>query len=167
MNIKILKKYGLYLSWLIALVSTLGSIFFSDVLNYVPCNLCWYQRIFMFPLSILLGIAAYKNEKSIISYVRPLLLIGMVVAFYQFISEVFPSVALEVFCGEGKECVEGKVVVLGFISLAFLGFMSFLSIFCFLDLVLDFFFLKQVGRFFLILFFKLRHILHKYITLKN
>lgn len=73
----------LYIAWLIAVVATLGSLYFSEIRLFVPCELCWYQRIVMYPLSILLGIAAYYNDLKIKRYVLPIAI--MVESFHSII----------------------------------------------------------------------------------
>ncbi len=77
-----MKKYELFLPWLVALIATVGSLFFGKVLDKAPCTLCWYQRIIMFPLVIILGIAAFRNAYRIIIYVLPLSLIGLGISLY-------------------------------------------------------------------------------------
>ena len=73
----------LYLAWLVALVATLGSLYFSEVKGFLPCVLCWYQRIAMYPLVVLLGVAAFFSDHGIRRYVAPLALIGLGTALFQ------------------------------------------------------------------------------------
>ena len=80
-----MKKYALFLPWLVAVIATVGSLYFGKVLNLPPCTLCWYQRILMFPLVIILGIAAFRDAYRIIVYVLPLTLIGLALALFQVI----------------------------------------------------------------------------------
>ncbi|GJM71062.1 hypothetical protein HMSSN036_32780 [Paenibacillus macerans] len=84
-----LRDYGIYLAWLVALVATAGSLYLSEVLHYEPCRLCWFQRIFMYPQVILLGIAAYRNDRSIIPYVLPLSIIGGTISLYHYGEQKF------------------------------------------------------------------------------
>lgn len=72
----------LTVSWLVALVSTLGALFFSEVMDLEPCVLCWYQRIAMFPLVLILGAGAYTQDASSVKYAFPLAIAGWLVAFY-------------------------------------------------------------------------------------
>ena len=58
----------LYLAWVVALVATLGSLYLSEVLGYRPCKLCWYQRIAMYPLALMLGIAAFRDDLRVRLY---------------------------------------------------------------------------------------------------
>ena len=62
MSNKWLRDNGMHLSWLLALIATLGSLYFSEIMNFIPCKLCWYQRILMYPLVVLLGIAAVRRD---------------------------------------------------------------------------------------------------------
>ncbi|MFC6663971.1 disulfide bond formation protein B [Deinococcus radiopugnans] len=73
----------LYLAWLVALAATLGSLYFSEVRGFRPCVLCWYQRIAMYPLAVILGIAALNSDFKIRRYVLPLAAVGWVVALIQ------------------------------------------------------------------------------------
>ena len=61
----------IFICWLIASVSTLGSLFFSEIMEFAPCALCWYQRIFMFPLVILLLVGLFPFDKNVIKYALP------------------------------------------------------------------------------------------------
>ncbi|MCS0543365.1 disulfide bond formation protein B, partial [Aeromonas veronii] len=63
-NEKVLETY-LFIAFAAALISTLGSLYFSEIQKFVPCELCWYQRIFMYPLAIILGIAIFKKNYNI------------------------------------------------------------------------------------------------------
>ncbi|WP_034384458.1 disulfide bond formation protein B [Deinococcus sp. YIM 77859] len=73
----------LYLAWVVALVATLGSLYFSEARGFRPCVLCWYQRVMMYPLAIILGGAALRGDLAVRSYVLPLAGIGWLVALYQ------------------------------------------------------------------------------------
>ncbi|MVN89024.1 disulfide bond formation protein B [Deinococcus sp. HMF7620] len=72
----------LYLAWVVALVATLGSLYFSEVRQFNPCILCWFQRIFMYPLAVILGVAALGGDLRVRRYVVPLAGIGVLVALY-------------------------------------------------------------------------------------
>jgi disulfide bond formation protein DsbB len=73
----------LYLAWVVALVATLGSLYFSEIRAFVPCILCWFQRICMYPLAILLGVAALRGDLGIRVYALSLAGVGWAVALYQ------------------------------------------------------------------------------------
>ncbi|MBE3563987.1 MAG: disulfide bond formation protein B, partial [Hydrogenibacillus schlegelii] len=95
---------ALVLAWLVALAASLGSLFLSEVLRYLPCELCWYQRICMFPLALLLGIAAFRKDAGIVVYALPLSLIGGGVALYHVILQKIPQKGG--ICAFGASCVD-------------------------------------------------------------
>src|SRR5688572_10622372 len=69
-------------SFILALASTVGSLFFSEVLKYPPCTLCWYQRIFMMPLVFVFGSALWTNDNKYLKYSLPLTVVGLIIATY-------------------------------------------------------------------------------------
>jgi len=73
----------LYLAWVVALVAALGSLYFSEIRGFVPCILCWFQRVFMYPLAIVLGVAALRADLNIRVYGLSLAAIGWLIALYQ------------------------------------------------------------------------------------
>ena len=72
----------LFVAWLIALVATLGALFIGEMMGKTPCLLCWYQRVFMFPLAVILGVACYSGDAAVGRYGLPLAAIGFVIAGY-------------------------------------------------------------------------------------
>jgi disulfide bond formation protein DsbB len=78
-----MKRYSFYLAWLIATFGTLLSLYYSEIKGAEPCKLCWLQRIFLFPLPILLFPLIFKGKKEFIPYVLPLPIIGLAVAIFQ------------------------------------------------------------------------------------
>lgn len=77
--------------FLFAVVATAGSLFYSELAEYVPCKLCWWQRIFMYPMSVISFIALIKNDLSVKRYLLPLSLIGFVIALYHSLMQMFPQ----------------------------------------------------------------------------
>ena len=73
---------ALYHAWLVALIATLGALLLGEVLGRIPCTLCWYQRIAMFPLALVLGIACLVDDHRVGRYALPLALAGAAVALY-------------------------------------------------------------------------------------
>jgi disulfide bond formation protein DsbB len=80
-------EQGLSLAWVIATVATLGSLYFSEIMGYMPCNLCWYQRILMYPLVIVLGIATARKDLNQTIYVLPITIVGMCTSAYHYAIE--------------------------------------------------------------------------------
>jgi disulfide bond formation protein DsbB len=75
----------------VALVSTLGSLYYSEVANFPPCRLCWYQRIGMYPLAVILAVAAWRRDAGVRWYAWPLCLAGGLVSVYHVLVERYPS----------------------------------------------------------------------------
>jgi len=83
--LELIGPYGLWLAWLVALTCTVGSLYFSEVANFTPCTYCWYQRIAMYPLAVILGIAALRRDWGIRRYAVPVAGIGAAIALYHFL----------------------------------------------------------------------------------
>ncbi len=79
--------YELWAAFAVSALATGGSLFFSEIANFVPCELCWYQRICMYPLSIVTLLAALRNDYSIARYVLPLPLVGACISVYHLLVE--------------------------------------------------------------------------------
>jgi disulfide bond formation protein DsbB len=115
---------ALPLAWLVALISTLGSLYFSEVADYVPCTLCWYQRIAMYPLAVVLAIAAVRRDRSIRFYAVPVAVIGAGIALYHWLVERFPDLDAGA-CSVTIPCTLVWFEVFGFISLPFMALCGF------------------------------------------
>jgi disulfide bond formation protein DsbB len=118
----------LLISWLAAIISTLGSLYFSEVRHFVPCTLCWYQRIFMYPLAVILGVAFYRNDRGIFRYTLPLSLIGLVISGYQILLQKVPYFRQFEMCKSGVPCSADYLNWLGFITIPMLAFTGFIII---------------------------------------
>jgi disulfide bond formation protein DsbB len=116
---------SLLLGWVAALIATIGSLYFSEVLHYIPCTLCWYQRIFMYPLAIILGIAFYQNDRGIVKYVLPLSIIGMIISGYHTALQKIPYLQQFEMCTSGVPCSKDYINWLGFITIPILAFTAF------------------------------------------
>lgn len=118
----------LFLCWLIASISTLGSFFFSYVMGFAPCVLCWYQRIFLFPLVIMLAIGLFPFDKSIVKYALPLSIAGGLTALYHNLlySGIIPESIQP--CSRGVSCTEKYIDLFGFITIPMLSLLSFAAI---------------------------------------
>lgn len=121
------ERYSLYLAWLLALVATLGSLFASNVLDWTPCTLCWYQRIMMYPLAVILGIATWKQDRLVTRYALPLSVAGLALAVFQYL-EQFTRLDLSRLCQPTVPCSGHYLLVAGFITVPFLSALAFLSI---------------------------------------
>ncbi|PCN44328.1 disulfide bond formation protein B [Brevibacillus laterosporus] len=118
----------LVFSWITAIIATVGSLYFSEVMHFVPCTLCWYQRILMYPLTILLGMAVYHNDTSIYRYILPLSIIGMITSAYHYSVQKVPFMKGMSFCTQGVPCTGEYINWLGFITIPFLALVAFVMI---------------------------------------
>ena len=118
----------IFSAWLIAAVSTLGSLFFSEVMELIPCVLCWYQRIFLFPLAIILLIGLFPLDKKVVNYALPLAIIGLLFTVYH--SLLFFGVIPENLqpCSQGVSCTDDNMELFGFLPIPLLGLIAFLMI---------------------------------------
>ncbi|MES2272687.1 MAG: disulfide bond formation protein B [Chlamydiota bacterium] len=126
------RNYALYFAWVVALAGLLGSLYFGEMMNVEPCHLCWYQRIALFPLALLLGIAAYKDDRNIIPYAMPLVIFGGLFAFYHALAQQFPSLHSSHVCGPNAPCTSPGFSFLGFLTLPLLSGIGFVLIGSFL-----------------------------------
>ena len=120
-----LGTYGLYLAWLVAILATGGSLYFSEIRLFVPCSLCWYQRILMYPLVIILGLASFRQSTVIVPYVLPLSVLGMGVSLFHYLEQKVPGFGAPAVCRSGVPCGTEYINGLGFITIPFLALVAF------------------------------------------
>lgn len=115
----------LFVCWLLATAATLGSLFFSEVMALPPCSLCWYQRIFMFPLPILLLMGLFPLDAKVVRYALPLALAGWAIAAYHTLLQlgVIPESAAP--CSQGVSCSSAYLELFGFVSIPVLSLLAF------------------------------------------
>ncbi|WP_047980636.1 disulfide oxidoreductase [Ornithinibacillus contaminans] len=115
----------LYFSWITSIIATIGSLYFSEIKGFVPCELCWYQRIFMYPVPIILGIATFFKDFSVIKYVLPLSILGNFISLYHYLLQKIPGLIEIKPCHSGVPCNLEYINVFGFITIPLLSFISF------------------------------------------
>lgn len=111
----------------VAIAATAGSLYFSEVANFAPCKLCWWQRIAMFPLSMTLSIAAIRRDLTARWYVLPAAALGLCVSVYHYVIEWFPTLE-KTSCSLEAPCTQVWFRTFGFSSLAFMAGCGFISI---------------------------------------
>jgi disulfide bond formation protein DsbB len=119
----------LFLCWLLVSVSATISIFFSSVLAYQPCVLCWYQRICLFPLIFIFAAGLFPTfDKSVIKYALPLTIVGGLTALYHTL--LYAGIIPENIqpCSQGVSCTEKYFELFGFISIPMLSFFAFATL---------------------------------------
>ncbi len=112
--------------WLVAATSTLGALFFSEVMDLPPCVLCWYQRIFMFPLALLLPIGLFPFDPKIVRYALPLSAVGGSIALFHVLLTwgLIPENVKP--CAQGVPCGVNQIEWFGFVSIPLLSLACFL-----------------------------------------
>jgi disulfide bond formation protein DsbB len=119
---------ALWIGFLVAATATAGSLYFSEVANFEPCRLCWYQRIAMYPLSLILLVAAIRRDHSVRWYAGPLAACGAVISTYHYLVEWHPRLEGSGVCELTTPCTLIWFRELGFVTLAFMALCGFLTI---------------------------------------
>lgn len=120
-------KNGIALAFIISLLSTCGSLFYSNVAGFEPCALCWLQRIFMYPLVIILAAALIKKSGQIIDYIIALPVIGLLIALYHNYIYYFAVSGCQ-FAGKGVSCTQRYVFEFGYITIPLMSLTASVAI---------------------------------------
>ncbi len=115
---------GLWLAFAVALVTTLGSLYLSEIAHFVPCKLCWYQRIAMYPLTFTLFVAALRRDRRVAWYVLPVSVVGAGIAAYHTQLQAYPHQHSS-FCTTTEPCTVRYVWEFGFVSIPFMALAAF------------------------------------------
>ena len=119
---------ALWLAFVVALVATLGSLFLSEYSDFIPCRLCWFQRIAMYPLVVvLLGAALRRDVRGAFFYGLPLAVIGGIVAVWHLYIEANPE-AESAACRVGAPCSTKWIDVFGYVTIPTLALTAFAAI---------------------------------------
>lgn len=118
----------LFSAWAVSAVAMLGSLYFSEIRGFVPCELCWVQRIFMYPLVIILGVANFRRDAAVIYYALPLSVIGGTVSIFHYLIQKVPAFSQVSPCTDGVPCSGEYINWLGFMTIPFLALIAFASI---------------------------------------
>lgn len=118
---------GLWAAWLVALVSTAGSLVYSEVIGYIPCRLCWFQRIAMYPMSVILLVGAWRKDMAAKFYALPLALAGLATSIWHFTVQNIPSLDGNA-CDPNAPCTFKEFEVFGFITIPFMAGAGFILI---------------------------------------
>ncbi len=117
-----------YAAWMIALIATAGSLFFSEVMELPPCVLCWYQRIAIYPLVVIIGIGIATRDTRWKTYALPITLIGLIISIYHnllYYGLISESLAP---CTQGISCTSRQIEWLGFITIPLMALTAFVSL---------------------------------------
>lgn len=128
-----LQRNALALAFIVAFVATAGSLFYSEIIGFEPCKLCWLQRIFMYPQVILLGLALWKRDRGIAIYSIALSIIGVIIAAYHYLLQLgfAPSLPCSAV-GYSVSCSQKFVLQFGYITIPMMALTAFIMIILFL-----------------------------------
>lgn len=121
-------------AWIVAVLSTFAALFIGEVMGRTPCNLCWFQRAFMFPLAVLLAIACYGSDFGVWRYALPLAVIGWLIALYHSLLHAGIIQAGLEPCGAGPSCSGADMLILG-VPIPLLSLGAFTAIITLLEFV--------------------------------
>jgi disulfide bond formation protein DsbB len=126
-------QYGPYLAFGTALTAMLGSLYYSEIAGFVPCTLCWYQRILMYPLTLIMLTGLIKQDEYLPTYVLPFSIIGLGVSTYHYLIQLglIPHSAI---CSVGIPCNLRYVNYFGFVTISFMALTAFVMITIFMAL---------------------------------
>lgn len=123
-----LERSSLYIALLAAWIAMCGSLYFSEVIGFIPCTFCWYQRILMYPLTIVIAVGILRRDRHLPLYVLPLSVVGIGVATYHYLlqkTDLFSELST---CQVGVPCSGVWINWLGFITIPFLALIAFFII---------------------------------------
>lgn len=122
-------QYAFNLAFIVALIATLGSLFYSEIAKYEPCKLCWFERIFMYPQVILFGIAIWKKHTEIWIYTLTLSIIGLLITIYHYILQLGVTIPLPCsVVGYAASCSKKFFLQYGYITIPMMALTAFLLI---------------------------------------
>jgi len=124
-NQKVISSTIMFSCFIVASIATLGSLFFSEIMEFVPCTMCWYQRIFMYPLVLIFLINLLYPDEKVFKYSFPLVLTGMLFAIYHnlLMWKIIPESAVP--CKQGVPCSTEYFEYFGFINIPFLSLFAY------------------------------------------
>ena len=124
----LLSRTSLYIALAAAWIAMTGSLYFSEVLHYVPCTLCWYQRIAMYPLTLIIAVGLLRRDDNLPYYVLPLSLLGQSISTYHYLVQKTHIFGVPTACQAGVPCTSIWINWFGFITIPFLAMMAFFVI---------------------------------------
>ena len=118
----------LFAAWVVALIASFSALFIGEVMGQAPCNLCWFQRVFMFPLVIILPIALLRDEKTVWAYALPLAILGSIIAIFHTL--IYTRVVPEGIkpCRQGPSCTNADMTIFGTFPLPLLSLVAFTAV---------------------------------------
>lgn len=127
-----LRGSTLWLAGGVAAFATIGSLYLSESAGLIPCKLCWYQRIAMYPLAVILPMAAFRKDSMVRPYVTVIAVIGAGIALYQRTLQAFPSLDTGACTAVGPSCSTPLIREFGFVTIPYMALSAFLLIIAFM-----------------------------------
>jgi disulfide bond formation protein DsbB len=119
----------IWMAWVVALVATLGSLFFSEYANFLPCRLCWFQRICMYPMAVVLLVGALRRDaRAAVQYAFVMPIVGIGVSIYHVYIEQNPSAETAACRAGGVSCTTKWIDKFGYITIPVLAMTAFATI---------------------------------------
>lgn len=123
-----LRGLTLWLAGGVAIAATLGSLYLSEIVHLIPCKLCWYQRIAMYPIAIMLPIAAWRKDNGIRLYAAVLAVIGLGIAIWHRLMQAYPSLDSGACAAVGPPCSAPYIKEFGFVTIPYMALSAFVLI---------------------------------------
>lgn len=123
---ELLDQHAQRLMLSVALVATLSSLYYSEVVGFIPCEFCWFQRILMYPLALLLLVAVVTRSRIDPRYIVALAAVGLPISIYHYQLQLFPDQAA--VCSGVVSCTDRNVEEFGIVSIPFMAGAGFLTI---------------------------------------
>lgn len=117
-----------FAAWLVAATAMLGALFMSEIMGFAPCELCWWQRIFMFPLVLILALGLFPFDAKVLRYALPLAAAGLLVAGFHVLLTVGIIPETLAPCREGVPCKTLQIEWFGFVTIPLLSLFAFLAL---------------------------------------
>jgi disulfide bond formation protein DsbB len=122
-------KHFLPIGFILSFLASIFSLVYSEIINFLPCYLCWYQRIFLFPLVFIFGSAIWHKDRKIVKYVLPLLSVGFVISVYQNFMYYFSDSGSLPCDASGISCYQQLVSEFGgYISIPMLALTTYFAL---------------------------------------
>lgn len=121
-------RFGLYMALVASWIAMCGSLFMSEALGWIPCQWCWYQRIFMYPIALILPVGLLKRDRNVAAYTLTLSVIGICASTYHILLQKVPEIARFETCTIGVPCSADYLNWFGFITIPMLAWVAFAAI---------------------------------------
>lgn len=121
----LIARYIVYIAWTQSIAATLGSLYYSEIRHFTPCVLCWYQRIFMYPLVIVILVGILRKDTKVYHYVLPMSILGWFIALYHILLQKGILSEAIAPCTIGASCTVKYTGYFGFITIPVMSFTAF------------------------------------------